>query len=76
MAPNLKERVGARNRRQRTHASELRRDSRLRQYVQRFRATQKIESSRARLGRQVVRSRRMALRAKRKAIQAQERARR
>jgi hypothetical protein len=76
MAPHLKEKIDARNRRQRANAQELRRGATLRQRMKRFGAEQKIKRSRERLGQQVARSKRMALRAKVKAVRARERARR
>ena len=76
MAHNLRERVSARNRRQRAHAQELREHALLHRYVAQSGAREMIRRSRKRLDRQVLRSKWMAARAKRKAIGAKERARR
>lgn len=74
MAPELREEIDARNRRQRMRAQELRRHALLHQYVSRFAAEQKIERSREKLRRQVAHSRGLAQRAKLKAVRARERA--
>jgi len=75
MTARLKEKIGERNRRQRTHANELRHDGLLHHHARRFFAEQKLQRSRKRLAQQVTRSRQMALRAKQKAIRSRERAR-
>src|SRR5690348_5125419 len=63
MAPNLKEKVADRNRRQRVHARELRIHAMEHRLVSQGLAKRKIERSRRRLGDQVARSRQMAQRA-------------
>lgn len=75
MAPNLKEKVAARNRRQREHARELRIHAMEHRLVSQGIAKRKIERSHRRLANQVARSRQMGREAKRRAVHIGECAR-
>jgi hypothetical protein len=75
MAPELQEKVAARNRLQRKHAEELRLHAIEHRLVSQGIAKRKIGRSRRRLGEQVARSRQMAQRAKQRAMHIGECAR-